>query len=297
MITYNHEKYIKQAIESILYQKTDFEIELVIGEDFSSDKTRSICEELAKKYPDKINLLPSDRRYGMIENFVRVYKSCKGKYIALCEGDDYWTDPLKLKKQVDFLQNNSEYVLCFHKASVLYNDKITNVLNHSRQKGPITFDEFIVAPDITTCTVVFRNDDININWMNSEYKVGDVPFYLYLLTKGNGYFMPENMAVYRKGIGWTKQGNQKKISDYLYTMELFLADVPLTERKKKLVEESNIRNKFYLQCFDFDENLKAEYLTPFFPYFTPSYLKNVLSFKQAIEVVLFKIFKKMRILK
>jgi len=116
MITYNHERYISEAIDGILMQECDFEYELVIGEDYSTDNTRKICEQYAAKYPNKIKLLQSVNNWGMNSNFIRTVKECNSKYIALCEGDDYWTDPLKLQKQVDFLEKNKEYSLCFHRA-------------------------------------------------------------------------------------------------------------------------------------------------------------------------------------
>src|SRR6516164_8232942 len=113
MITYNHGKYISEAIESIVSQKTNFEFELVIGEDCGPDDTRAICEQYAAKYPDIINLLPSDKNYGPMGNTIRVMYACTGKYVALCEGDDYWTDPYKLQKQVDFLEANPDFSICF----------------------------------------------------------------------------------------------------------------------------------------------------------------------------------------
>ena len=111
MITYNHEKFISQAIESVLMQKTDFDFELVIGEDFSIDRTKEICIFYKTKSPEKINLILNEKNLGMISNFINTIHQCKGEYIALLEGDDYWTDPYKLQKQVDFLENNKEYLL------------------------------------------------------------------------------------------------------------------------------------------------------------------------------------------
>ncbi|MEZ4781129.1 MAG: glycosyltransferase [Flavobacteriaceae bacterium] len=110
---YNHERFIKLCLNGILMQKTDFKYEIILGEDASTDGTREICKEYAKRFPDKIKLFLRSRkdviyingnatgRYNFIENL----KACQGKYIALCDGDDYWTDPLKLQKQVDFLKH------------------------------------------------------------------------------------------------------------------------------------------------------------------------------------------------
>lgn len=122
VVTYNHVSFIEQCLESILIQQTDFPFEIILGEDESSDGTRAICKEYAEKFPDKIRLFLRSRkdviyingnptgRYNFIENL----KAAKGKYIALLEGDDYWTDPLKLQKQVDFMEKNEECFLINH---------------------------------------------------------------------------------------------------------------------------------------------------------------------------------------
>ena len=100
MITYNHEDFIREAIESVLKQETNFPFRLVIGEDAGTDNTRDICEEMALKHPGKILLLPYQQNLGMMKNFLRTYNKCDGDYIAFLEGDDYWTDNKKLQKQV-----------------------------------------------------------------------------------------------------------------------------------------------------------------------------------------------------
>ncbi len=114
MSTYRHERYIKQAIEGVMMQQTTFAVQLVIGEDHSGDLTRLVCEEMAEKYSHKIKLLPSDRNYGQNYNLSRTIQACTGKYIALCEGDDYWIDPGKLEKQVEFLEKQPRLWYVFH---------------------------------------------------------------------------------------------------------------------------------------------------------------------------------------
>lgn len=118
MITYNHELYIRQAIEGVMMQKTDFEFELVIGEDASTDKTREICFEYQKRYPDKIRVLWSEHNVNVGPNLTRVTARCRGEFIACCEGDDYWIDPLKLQKQVGVMRKNSNVGLCFTDARI-----------------------------------------------------------------------------------------------------------------------------------------------------------------------------------
>lgn len=133
--TYNHEAYIKKCLDSILEQKTSFEFEILLGEDASSDKTREICIEYAQKYPDKIRLLlhhPTNKIKvldiitGNFNAFYNFYQA-RGKFIAFCEGDDYWTDTNKLQLQADFLSKNKEYSLCFHKfKEKIFDDNASN---------------------------------------------------------------------------------------------------------------------------------------------------------------------------
>ena len=123
MITYNHEPYIRQAIEGVMMQKTDFEFELVIGEDCSQDKTREICFEYQKKFPDKIRVLWWHENVSKLGgNGRRVRAHCRGEFIAFCEGDDYWVDPLKLQKQVDVMRKYPNVGICFC-GSRIYNSK------------------------------------------------------------------------------------------------------------------------------------------------------------------------------
>jgi glycosyltransferase involved in cell wall biosynthesis len=113
MMTYNHEPYITQAIEGILCQKTSFPFELVIGEDCSTDRTLEIVMDFQKKYPHVIRVVTSEKNVGAHKNSERTRKACRVKYIAFCEGDDYWQDSYKLKKQVDYLEDHPECGLVY----------------------------------------------------------------------------------------------------------------------------------------------------------------------------------------
>ena len=125
--TYNHRDYISECLEGILMQQTTFPFEIILGEDASTDGTREVCKAYAEKYSDIIRLFLRSRGDVIYieghptgrSNFMESLKVSKGKYIALCEGDDYWTDPLKLQKQVDFLEAHPDYALCFHRAQLL----------------------------------------------------------------------------------------------------------------------------------------------------------------------------------
>jgi glycosyltransferase involved in cell wall biosynthesis len=155
MMAYNHEKYIEQALDSILMQSVNFNYEIVIGEDCSTDNTRSILLSYKEKHPEKIKLLLHDKNIGAAKNQIEVFSNCTGKYIAMLEGDDYWTDPLKLQKQVDFLETNPDYVMTYSRAQV-FNDEGLVEKTIGAQKD-LTQDALIKTTGINTLTVCFRN--------------------------------------------------------------------------------------------------------------------------------------------
>jgi glycosyltransferase involved in cell wall biosynthesis len=204
-ITYNHENYISQAIESWLMQKTDFDIEIIIGEDCSNDNTRAIIERYWQKYPDLIRVITSETNVGMMPNFIRTLEACQGKYIALCEGDDYWTDPLKLQKQVDFLENHSEYMLCSHNVDII-NDGV-DILSSSLSlsKDHYEFEELLGTSMAATCSFVFRN----IFWKNNYLSIflnsgsfsGDKILVCILAEQGPAKYLDDKMAIYRRHAG------------------------------------------------------------------------------------------------
>ena len=121
MMTYGHENYIRQAIEGVLMQNCFFEVELIVANDCSTDKTDLIIKDIIQNHPrgNWIKYHHHEKNVGMMPNFIFALHQATGKYVALCDGDDYWTDPLKLQKQVGFLEENEEYVLCFHKIKIL----------------------------------------------------------------------------------------------------------------------------------------------------------------------------------
>jgi glycosyltransferase involved in cell wall biosynthesis len=201
IITYNQEKYIRNTIEGVLLQKTDFNVELIIGEDSSTDKTRQICQEYSKLYPDKINILPSNKNLGAIPNFVRTLIACRGKYIAICEGDDYWTDRFKLQKQVDILEKETEYSLCFHNALIKYEGIKGEDKLFCEGTIPKTsaIEDVIESWYIPTASMVFRSSLIfPLPYWFKEIYNGDYALQLLLSLKGKFYFINQVMSVYRQ---------------------------------------------------------------------------------------------------
>ena len=162
MITYNHRPYIARAIEGVVKQETEYPFELIIGEDCSTDGTMKIVLEYQKKYPDIIRVITSDKNVGMKKNSCRTGKACRGKYIAFCEGDDYWHRPDKLQKQVDYLERHLECGMVFADCDVYYNrsKKFIRSFNHHNgfcSPKNLNFEEIIWSGICAfTCTVMTR---------------------------------------------------------------------------------------------------------------------------------------------
>ncbi|NVO02107.1 MAG: glycosyltransferase [Bacteroidetes bacterium] len=202
-IAYNQEKFIAQVIESFLFQKTTFSYEIIIHDDASTDNTAKIINEYALKYPDIIfPIFQKENQFSKNINpaYEFVIPKCKGKYIAVCEGDDYWTDPYKLQKQVDFLEVNQEYSMCFHQALVKFED--VKGKDHLFCESDISettgVEEIITRWYIPSCSIVFNSIVFEIpNWFNYIYN-GDYGLLLMLADKGKIKYIPELMSVYRK---------------------------------------------------------------------------------------------------
>ena len=208
LVTYNHAPFIRQAIESVLSQKTDFDFELLIGEDDSTDGTREIVREYAAKYPENIRVIYNERknviyyrgkptgRYNLVTNL----RNATGQYVALLEGDDYWADPQKLQKQVDHLDRHPEQSCCFHDVLVL-EDKtgVTRSYPIKVRQAEYSLKEFIeghAAPH--TSSIFFRNGLIGEfpDWFYC-LAFADKPLLVLLGERGTIGFLPEVMSVYR----------------------------------------------------------------------------------------------------
>jgi glycosyltransferase involved in cell wall biosynthesis len=201
-MTYNHEDYISQAIESALMQKTTFDFEIIIGEDISSDNTRKICRDYANAYPAKIRLLNDKVNFGMVPNFVRTLKQCKGRYIALLEGDDYWIDPLKLQKQMDILEN-SKYSLVFHNAFTYYQQKIhpPKIFCERSQQSEISFEDVVMRWQMPTASIIFDREKLILPPWFTNVKNWDWVIQILLTRNGKAKYIDEVMSVYRKHEG------------------------------------------------------------------------------------------------
>ena len=248
MITYNHEKYISKAIEGVLMQNVNFSIELIIGEDCSTDSTRKICVEYKEKYPEKICLLLHNCNLGMQQNFNETLEVCRGKFIAMCEGDDFWTDPLKLQKQVDFLEapEHNEITAIVTNASVC--DLNGYILKSERLVIPpvnaegvyFLYDFFKNNHQYPTLTVIFRNKDINyiisnLKKMSNQF-LGDWILWVLLYQRGSFYFMNQVTASYRI--------NPNSVTHTVNAIKRWEADFTI---RKQLIEILPIEYQKYLR--------------------------------------------------
>ena len=276
MITYNHEPYIAQAIEGVLMQETDFPIELIIGEDCSTDRTRGIVLDYQKKYPDIIRVITSQKNVRMQKNGLRTQKACRGKYIAYCEGDDYWHYPLKLQKQVNFLESNKKYSVCFHYVDVIDNKGKLIRKHDTLTKNIYEQKDIFVSNkrETRTCSMVCRKDCLPDPMPDFLMKVsaGDKFYKMLLLEDGyKGYVIKESMAFYRKHEGgvWSLQSPEKIQAMTYHDLQImidvfgdkFPKFVPYLKTKQKFgsmlnnLKDSNIRNawKVYLSIFRYPQ--------------------------------------------
>lgn len=204
MITYNQGAFIETAIQSIVNQKSTYPFELVIGDDYSKDNTKAICSYYQNLYP-YISYRPADENLGIAKNFFRTLSHCNGRYIAICEGDDYWTDPLKLQKQISFLEDHPDYGLVFGdfisvdlKGTIIEKSEFYKQMPIKNSINGFCFNEFFSNKfDIRPATAVFRRDLINEELQNWPEYVYDVWLFQRILFKTKIFKFDEVFAAYR----------------------------------------------------------------------------------------------------
>lgn len=209
IITYNHAPFIVQAIEGVLQQKTSFPFELVIGEDCSTDGTREIVFEYQKKHPDIIRVVTSDKNVGMKKNGLRTLNACQGKYVAFCEGDDYWQSPYKLQKQVDYLEGHPECGLVYSSYDVYHvtsGKKINDFITYRKWKIPEnpSISHLLEGKGVPlTCTVMIRQDlckqiiaaDPYLH-QSGHFLMGDTQLWVEISTLAQLHYIPESLATH-----------------------------------------------------------------------------------------------------
>lgn len=219
ILAYNQEKYIAQCLDGVLMQQTDFDYDVVIGEDSSTDSTRSICKEYTNRYSNfRLLNSPDKKNLGYYQNWDRTLSECKGDYIAICEGDDYWTDSHKLQKQVDFLDKNPECGLCFTDCDIYYED--SNTWEHSIFENGISimnFENPLFGKGYKgNLTWMFRRE--LLSYVEIIKECTDVP--LILLYEAFLHFklgfIPDNTGVFRIHNGSYSNSPSDQLKKYNY---------------------------------------------------------------------------------
>lgn len=213
--TYNQENYIRRALDGFVSQKTNFRFVALVGDDASTDRTPVIVKEYADKYPEIIKPVLREKNLGAANNYQDLIKNIDTEYMAFCEGDDYWTDPGKLQKQVDILDRHRNFAICFHPVVVRYEDPaIPDDLNPSREKGSIFAPNSQASPYdrpvltirdiarhscIPSCSVVYRwrfRKGRDLEYYPADVNPGDVLNNLLHAETGDAFFIDEVMGCY-----------------------------------------------------------------------------------------------------
>ena len=268
MITYGHEKYIEEAIRGVFLQKTNFPFELIISNDKSPDSTDEIVKNIIKYAPENISVkyIQHPENIGMLPNFISTLKIATGKYIAVCEGDDYWTDENKLQKQIDFLEKNEDFTLTFHNVFIRNGETLRADLDYEKRlssKNVYTINDLSKGNFIHTLSVVFRNMKIEFpEWYYTSF-LGDYPIWLWLSKKGKIKYFPEKMGVYRENVGvWSGKSQEEREFKTMLVLRNLIPDFEmLPDVKKNLTYTKNIYIKNFLKQKSFAEVVTSPYFS------------------------------------
>ena len=221
--TYNQEKYIEQCVKSILSQKTNFKYQLIVSNDKSTDRTEEILKNLSKKYHDKLKVINQNHNLGPMENFITTLNEVHTKYVALCDGDDYWTDINKLQKQYDFLEKNLDYNICFHQTTIIYENEDKKKRYYPNNiKETLSLDDLIKENFIPANSVVYRWKYQSKNSLINDFPKNIVPgdYYLHLIHAKGGKikYLNQPMSVYRiqKEGMWYLTTQPKKQNEFYF---------------------------------------------------------------------------------
>ncbi len=209
ILTFNHGPFVGQAIEGFLMQKTDFPCELVIADDCSTDNTREVIRRYWEPHQDRIRVLLNRRNIGGRRTIVRGYHACRGQYVAVFDGDDYWTSPDKLQRQVDLLERHPNYALCFHSARMVWDDgsREPKLFRPQQIKDTYTLRDLFEYDFIPSCSVLYRKGMFREHpgWYFTP-PVGDWPHHVLHAHYGDIGYIDEPLAVYRQHSGGCYSG-------------------------------------------------------------------------------------------
>jgi glycosyltransferase involved in cell wall biosynthesis len=235
--TYNHGSFIAQAMDSVLAQRTSFPFEHIVGEDCSTDGTRDIVAGYQQSHPGIVRAILREHNVGRRRNFVECLQACQGTYVAILEGDDYWTAPHKLQHQADFLDAHPELAICFHAVARQIDGRIVEPAPQqvAQGKSRYTVADLLQGNFIATCTVMFRNRLFAgfPDWY-ATIPAGDWPLHILNAMHGDIGYLPEVMAVHRTHGGgvWSHQGVAERRLQILHMLRIFRDNLPPQYRKQ-----------------------------------------------------------------
>lgn len=294
-ITYNQEKFVKEALDSFVMQETDFPFEVIISDDNSTDDTRKIITEYAKKYPDIIKPVFHKKNLGSLPNYLDNFLRARSKYVAMCEGDDYWTDPKKLQKQVDFMEANPDTVVCFHPVTVHYEGDSSKDFIFPEAAGDFTLDRLLEGNFIQTNSVMYRRQNEYVLG-KTDFVPGDWYLHVYHARLGRIGYINSNMGVYRKhdeglwsgshGADFWNKYATRHIEFCNHMLALFPDDQ--ARRDKVMLLASRLIYEIINKADDIDRTI-IEDLCKKYPGFIAEYIlffKKVIDEKQATMVLI-----------
>lgn len=216
-MVYNHEPYLRQCLDGFVMQKTDFKFEAIVHDDFSTDGSAAIIREYAERYPEIIKPIYEthnqySKRDGSLERIMT--NACRGKYIAICEGDDYWTDPMKLQKQVMFLERHQDFTMCFHRVNIKFeyeqeHKSLYNLYSHLEEREYFG-NELLAQWTVPTTSIMYDSNKVVVN-IDPRFMYGDIIIVLSCIKYGRVYCLNDRMATYRRNPG----GVSTKLYDYM----------------------------------------------------------------------------------
>jgi glycosyltransferase involved in cell wall biosynthesis len=262
---YNHEKYIAQCMESVLCQKGDFNMEVIVGDDYSTDNTKLILQEFQQKYPGIVFLLPSQKNLGVTKNLKRCLDACTGEYIAICEGDDYWTDEYKLEKQKQFLDAHQDCSMCFSALMIFFEDTNTFLPNLLPTQDFLDTENLIERNDIANFSCCMYRASVVKQLPPGIYNmyIADWMFNIACSQLGRSGFIREFMSVYRKhsGAAWSGMSTVESLRKTCELMDIYNRfleykyDTLFTSHKKKIEEQILALTEEPPQSPEFDGSL------------------------------------------
>jgi glycosyltransferase involved in cell wall biosynthesis len=199
IITYNQEQYIDACLQGAVSQQVNCEYEIVIGEDLSTDGTLDICKKYAAAYPDLIKLISGPVNVGMTKNGLRTFAACTGDYLAICEGDDFWTDPHKLQRQLDFMEANPEYSMVAENGLVIDTIKNTEYPFNNIEERDLEIHHLLSTRQFPTASVLLRRSMLDASLFDYKF-TADTFLWCFLARKGKIRYLPIISSVYRKGM-------------------------------------------------------------------------------------------------